>query len=797
MTLVPDAIRRSYLRKFAAVTLLTLVVVAGVGAAMQGQVASDLRERTHDDLRSSAELNAADLGGWVEEHRQTTRLVSDMAKGRDDTGMKTLFGTEVNRLPGDVAALHYVDAETMRVNVSSDEAAVGTTLDGVVWEETGSQSLVGLSPVGTAVSSVFGDDDQRKVAFASYVPGTTNAVVMTVNATARDAALRSAGTERFTRVVDGRTATVQFASDVDRAGSTYPGGTEAPAVNAASSGESGVHEADGSDVVTAYAPVEGTDWVVVTTVPKSSAYALATDVRRGFLIVIGLSLLGFVVLGVTMGRTTGVTLRGLAGRAEALANGETDVDATRTDRIDEVGDVRNAIVDVTEYLDSASAQADAVARKEFDAAAFDEDVPGELGESLLSMRADLRSLIAEMEATNEELERVAAAYGDRLDAAADGDLTVRLPAETDNEAMRSVAHACNGMLADLERTVGRVDSVADEVARSSTEASEGVAEAEQASREVASATDEISAGAAEQSEHLSEVTSEMGQLSAAVEEVAATAGEVAEQSTEAVETGEEGTALADAAVDEMAAIESASEETADAVGGLESEVEEIGEIVELIDGIAEQTNVLALNASIEAARAGEAGEGFAVVAEEVKSLATETREATARIAGLVEQVQDSTDDAVADIEGMRERVADGTETIEAGLSALEDVVDAVESANDGVQSISRAADDQAASAEEVATLAEDVATVSEETAAEADTVSAAAEEQSASLDQVSGEVARVSERATELRSLTEQFETEHEREVNGDSVAEEAGRGGTSGDSGFAFDGETVAADDD
>ncbi|MFC7096209.1 methyl-accepting chemotaxis protein [Halobaculum marinum] len=758
MSYVPDPIRRTYLRKFTALTLATLVLVAGAGVVLQGQVAATLSEQTHGDLTTSAETTASEVSIWVEENQRTVRLVSQQLEGETGDGVQTVIEIEHRRLPESVEAFHVVDMDTMTVERSTDDVAVGSTLTHIEWE-SGASDLSSMPPTGTVVSATYQHTGPNLMAFASWIAGTDTALVMTVE-TAEVGASATDDRAGTVRVVDTEDAAIHLASETQQLGEQFDGGVDAHAL-VAGADHAGAHDMDAMDATMAYAPVPGTDWVVIRSVPQSVAYALVTQVRLALGAVIAIAAFGFVVIGATMGRSTSRTLHDLATRAEALAAGNADAAAgDDDDRIDEVGAVQDAFDEVRGYLATAAAQATVIADNEFDAPVLERDVPGDLGESLAAMRSDLESLIVEMEATNEALAATADAYGAEMARAADGDLTVRLDADADDPAMARVAAEFNEMMDELEAAVGRVDRVAGEVAVASDEADAGVSEAERAAGTVADSTDEIAAGAEKQVEHLREVTGEMADLSAAVEEVAATADQVASVSGDAAERGERGAVLADEAVAEMETIEEHTEETADVVRGLESEVAEINDIVELIDDIAEQTNTLALNASIEAARAGAEGEGFAVVAEEVKQLATETREATGRVADRIDAVQSSTEEAVADIEETRERVDEGSETIEAGLGALGDVVEAVEEANDGVQSISTAADDQAATAEEVVTMSEEVASVSEETAAEAESVSAAATEQSASLDQVSGEVERLARRAEDLRDLAGSFETD-------------------------------------
>jgi methyl-accepting chemotaxis protein len=378
-------------------------------------------------------------------------------------------------------------------------------------------------------------------------------------------------------------------------------------------------------------------------------------------------------------------------------------------------------------------------------------------------RADAHEAKEEAEQLNEHLHEKATAFSTTMTTAAEGDFTQRMDATSDTEAMTDIAEAFNAMMDELEETFARIRSFADEVATSSEEVTAGAEESQKASQQVSESIQEIAAEADLQSENHQEIASEMQSLSGTVEEVASSANEIAKTSEQSVELGHEGQDAAADAMDELISIEEKSETTVDEINALATEIEEIGEIVELITDIAEQTNMLALNASIEAARAGEAGEGFAVVADEIKQLAGEVGEATDDVESLITDIQSSTSTAVTDIQEMGDRVSAGKTTIENALTSLDEVASNVEDTNRSIQEISDATDDQASSTEEVASMIDEVAEAAKEVSDESETVSAAAEEQTSSLTQVAHSTETLSDRADDLQTLLAQF-TISERE---------------------------------
>ncbi len=457
----------------------------------------------------------------------------------------------------------------------------------------------------------------------------------------------------------------------------------------------------------------------------------------------------------------------LESEATAIANGEVKRSLERTSQSDEIGSLTNSFVEMIAYLETVSTQADALARQEFADPALEEEVPGAFGDSLGRMAenleaytAELEEMTAQLEQRSDRLDALVQAFSDAAKRAQDGDLTATIDASaltiTDDEHEQLVADY-NTLVETLAHTVGDVQSFAAEVDGASDDVAVSMTEIDQASGEVATSVEEISSGALQQTGDLQTVAAEMNNLSATVEEIAASADDVAATAEQAAERSRAGRDSSREAIAELDELERGIRETAEAVEQLGTEISAVEEIISVIDGIAEQTNMLALNASIEAARAGDAGDGFAVVAEEVKSLAEETQTYAQEIATQVETVQTSATETVNEVNNMETQVGESVSTIETTLTDFDGIVDQVTDVNSTIQEISRATDEQAHTTQEVVGMVDDVATISQQTASEAETASAAAEEQTAAITNSTKQVRTLSDQATDLQSMLASF----------------------------------------
>ncbi|MDZ7850452.1 MAG: methyl-accepting chemotaxis protein [Halodesulfurarchaeum sp.] len=451
--------------------------------------------------------------------------------------------------------------------------------------------------------------------------------------------------------------------------------------------------------------------------------------------------------------------------AESIAEGELDETVPETEQRDEIGDLVRAFDRMNASLETVSSQADALSNEKFDAEVLNEDVPGSFGTALSQMEENLEQRIEDLQAERETIERrnaeltdTAESYRRTIARIGDGDLTQRLDTNTDHEAMAAVGQSLNETLDEWEEMMQDLISFAEEVADESKGVETNAAEVKNASEDISESVQEISAGVDQESRRLDEASNESENLSATIQEITASSDNVAQLTNQTAEVGEAGRDAAEKAETEMETLRERSASVTAAVGELNETLEEIGNITDVILDIADQTNILALNAGIEAARADASGDGFAVVAEEVKSLAQETKESAEEIEALITEVQEQSEQTVKEIKEMDERVEIGADTVETATDAFEEMAENVSEINTSIEEVNDATAEQAESMQDVVAMIEDIAAISDQTAAESQTVAAAAEEQAATLNEVAKNTSNLAENAESLEAKLSQFE---------------------------------------
>ena len=281
-------------------------------------------------------------------------------------------------------------------------------------------------------------------------------------------------------------------------------------------------------------------------------------------------------------------------------------------------------------------------------------------------------------------------------------LTVQVAAKSDDEVGK-ICSAFNSFVRKLHGAIARAASTAEQVAS--------------ASEEIAAAAGQAANGADSQQQLATQAATAMQEMSSTVHQVADHSNRASEAARHAADTAKNGGKVVEASLASMRSIAGSVKDTAGKVAELGKSSNQIGLIVNVIDDIADQTNLLALNAAIEAARAGEQGRGFAVVADEVRKLAERTTKATKEIAEMITAIQEETKRAIGTMETVTVQVEHGVgETAKAGES-LHEIIRAADTVGDMITQIATAATQQSAATEEVSTSVEQIAKITQESSA--------------------------------------------------------------------------------
>jgi len=237
-----------------------------------------------------------------------------------------------------------------------------------------------------------------------------------------------------------------------------------------------------------------------------------------------------------------------------------------------------------------------------------------------------------------------------------------------------------------------------------------------AAEELSTITVQSSEGVSRQQNETQQVATAMNEMSATVHEVAKNAAKAATAAHDADEQAKDGYKVVSKTVDTINDLAAEVKRSSQVIEGVKNDTLSIGSVLDVIRGIAEQTNLLALNAAIEAARAGEQGRGFAVVADEVRTLASRTQVSTQEIQEMIERLQSGANQAVDAMEKGREKAAESVEQAGKAGAALEAITQMVDTITSMNTQIASAANEQSTTAEEINRNIVNISQVADETA---------------------------------------------------------------------------------
>jgi|GEM_PF-2485838 len=734
--------RSSYEGKVVVGFLIVVLVGGSVGAVLVTEIQSKIREEKTSSLTAESNLQEDTVSTLLGSLRARTVSLAESvqsiragAAGRDvaqsDIRSQFLQRAERSNATGVVTL---ADGDDGTVLVSSESNLEGTSLSLLGYDPP-----EGLSPGETVVRLSVDGGVESWVIYTRTTNG--DLLLHQTPLSFVEAELNGVLAVSDTRIVDGDGRIVYDSVAPDLVGGQHVGGegVDSPAVAAGfdeptpgtrrlSAEQSPLN----GTTLSAYAGVDGTEWTVVSYTQPGVLFSTVQLVWRDLLIllaVVGVLLGGYAF---TVERPAARRMQALGTAVGRLRDGELDTELERT-RGDELGDLAAGLDVMRQTLASEIDRAQ-TARDDAETA-----------------RADAEALSAELVAKADD-------YADSLSAVAEGDFTVRVDATSDHEAMTTVGETLNETLGQLETTVATVQSFADDVADSMDRLSANADQIETVAGDVDGRVREISDDADEQRDRLRSVGTEMDDLSATVEEVAATMDGVADNARRAGEIRREGREAAEEAATALDEIQTETAAAVEAVEALVDRVGEIGAFADVIADVADQTDMLALNANVEAARTDTDNDGFAVVADEIKSLAEEAGDRADDIERLIDEVETQSETTADRMRAAGDRLADSNETIEHAIESFYEIDEVVAEVNDGIEDVSRATDEQAASTEEVAATVDEVTDIAERTAGLAETVAAATDEQTTATHDVSQTADDVADAAADLSETVGQFE---------------------------------------
>lgn len=527
---------------------------------------------------------------------------------------------------------------------------------------------------------------------------------------------------------------------------------------------------NGNEVLSVYAPVDlpnDVKWAMVAQINKDEALKAASSTLMLSVIMLVVFAALITVIGILFSKSisnriylildrmkslSGVCIANLAKGSEQLANGDLNIniktgtaplEVDSNDEIGEIAENMNKIITDIQVTAASVEKSVEVIKNTVDEINLivEASIAGELekrgNESRFkgSFKELINGLNDTLEAFNKPIEEQSVV----LEKLSSGDLTARMEGNYKGdflkikESVNRLAKSFNNALADVKNAVEATASASTQISSSSEELAAGVQEQSSQTAEIASAVEEMTKTILQTSEH---------SISAA------------EQSKEAGDTAKNGGIKISATVEGMQRIAEVVSDAANTIKKLGSSSEKIGAIIEVIDDIADQTNLLALNAAIEAARAGEHGRGFAVVADEVRKLAERTTKATSEIGSMINDIQQDTNEAVNAMELGTEEVNKGIMLADESGSALNEIIENTDKVLDTINQVAVASEEESATAEQISRSIEGINSVAQETATGIQQIAQAAED--------------LSNLTVNLQNLVDEFKIENDAKMYGD-----------------------------
>ncbi|MFD2680716.1 methyl-accepting chemotaxis protein [Bacillus seohaeanensis] len=343
-----------------------------------------------------------------------------------------------------------------------------------------------------------------------------------------------------------------------------------------------------------------------------------------------------------------------------------------------------------------------------------------------------------------------------LELAGQGDFTSEIEDQVGDE-LSTLSLSFNRMAKDLKSMMNEVAFTSEQVASASEQLNASAEQTSKATETITESIQQVANGAEHSTISVQESAVALEEVTKGVQSIADNASSISEVSSQATQKAKDGGEFVDRTVKQITAISRSVNESGEVIKSLDKRSREIGEITKVISGIAEQTNLLALNAAIEAARAGEHGKGFAVVADEVRKLAEQSQLSSSQISNLIGEIQQDMVRSNKSMEHVTIDVKDGLTIVQRTESSFKEILEFMEELSEQIQDMAATAEEISASTEEVGASVLGITKVSTDTSMHSQNVAASAEEQLASMEEISASSNSLSSLAEDLQKLISKF----------------------------------------
>ncbi|SHS83334.1 H3 [Mycobacteroides abscessus subsp. abscessus] len=343
-----------------------------------------------------------------------------------------------------------------------------------------------------------------------------------------------------------------------------------------------------------------------------------------------------------------------------------------------------------------------------------------------------------------------------MQKAKNGDLTVQSDYDSRDE-IGSLSNSFNEMITQIKSLIMMVRESSDQVAASSEQLMASAEQTNKAAEQIAEASSIMAANGEASVKGTEVVSVSTQQMAIGITNIADSITQVSNHSNVTTEESEKGNVALKKTIDQMGSINETVQSSSGIIKDLGERSSEIEKILAVISGISEQTNLLALNAAIEAARAGEHGKGFAVVADEVRKLAEESRRSAEQITHLIHDIQSSTANAVVSMDKCTTEVQTGLVLINDTGKSFEKILHSAADVSRQSVEVSAAVKQLSSSVEQVALGIFDISMKTEESSSGSQTVAAGAEEQLASMEEITASAHSLAKMAEDLQAMVNTF----------------------------------------